>query len=310
MDETQVRNRYKEGSSVHFRGENRQVVALHLFELSPEQQLWALSLSGIDDLVAVSLVEEETAQQQLAPPPEEEPTNAKPTEGIPPAPDTIRDVDLVARVEALRAVSTIPPPPAEIPSTPLPIDPVAIEPGMIGQLYVRLPFSAKLVDLVLDPGCSGTRVIAGSNMIEPPGEGQKWRDVLGQVLGTGTFLTVLGRNDTDEVRALGGTWHFQLHAGKVQAEKVQNTPTARSISPTAGGRSSALTSSGNSPSPTPVEKRESDTVTPGQNEVAILLKKGDAERLLQVIRKGYPLQEVEKPGFERAIADGLKRSAR
>jgi len=54
-------------------------------------------------------------------------------------------------------------------------------------------------------------------------------------------------------------------------------------------------------------RKSGGPVTPGQNEVAILLTQNEARRVLEAVKGGMPIQTWEAPGIIRQIEEAFKR---
>lgn len=168
---------------------------------------------------------------------------------------------------------------------------IPIMPGETGQMFTRLAGNNQLMDLSLDEHVKVLKVIAGSHRFEPPAEGEKWADVLkGTALGPNTYVTIVVENPTKETRG------FKVGLVLDGGEEEVSAPRA------AAGAARAAT--------VLTRKRaQSATVTPGSNEVAVLLKRGEAMRLIESIKGGMPIRADEQPAMLRAFDDAMSRTA-
>lgn len=174
-------------------------------------------------------------------------------------------------------------------------------PGDTGQLYYRFAGAATLQGFVVDEGGELVKIIAGQHNIGPQPDGS-WK--FGQTVPVGAYCIAIVKNVTKDTKTLKGAF---LATEAVQGVGVSASPQAGSLtSPNVAATN--LGGHGQSVSPRPPHNG-TPTVTPGSNEIAVLLNIFDAKRLLDVVNGGQqPLSDSERAGVARAFHDGFHRS--
>lgn len=177
-------------------------------------------------------------------------------------------------------------------------------PGDTAQLFFRFADAVTLDGMVVDEGGQLLKIIAGSHNIGPEPDGSF---KFGQSIQAGVYCTAIVKNVTGDAKALKGAFMVTPAApgaaaapapGSLTSPHAHN-PNVHMPSPFAGAASPRAPSGG------------SPTVTPGSNEVAILLSYMDAKRILNVItgaEMAIHISESEKAGMTRAFHHAFQRS--
>lgn len=172
-------------------------------------------------------------------------------------------------------------------------------PGDVGQLYKPVVGNVVLHGVVLDEGGELQKIVAGPLNIVPNPDGS-W--TFGQHLSSGAYIIALVKNVSKETVTLKGAFLVSVAPGSVAGG-------TNAAGPAPGSLTSPHSPSGlGSTSPRPPASAGGSTVTPGSNEVAILLPYGEAKRVLEAINGGSPISDAERAGIARAIHDGFHRS--
>lgn len=183
---------------------------------------------------------------------------------------------------------------------PLKLPGQGIMPKDTGQLFVKAEGGDLVVyGVVLPEGAVVERFMAGSTTLDMTAG-----DVFpegGVPVKTGTYVIVLVRNTTDGALACEGSLMVEggAPAAKPAAAGGAMTAPARAIPKPAAP---AVSSAGPS---------IADAVIPGKNEVAILMRRGDAIRVHEILsardQKKQTLTDHERPSLVRPFEDALKR---
>jgi len=166
-------------------------------------------------------------------------------------------------------------------------------PGDTVQIYHAFVGNAVLQGVVLDEGGELQKVIAGQHNIGPRPDGSF---KFGQSIQSGAYCIAIVKNVTQETKTLKGAFLATVDTPKGGALPVRNAPVQNP-----GGY-------GHSTSPR-APSGQSATVTPGMNEIAVLLPYGEAKRLLDVVNGAMqPISDAERGGIARAFHDAFQRS--
>lgn len=166
-------------------------------------------------------------------------------------------------------------------------------PGDTAQLYHAFVGNAKLQGIVLDEGGELQKIIAGRLNIGPQPDGSFQ---FGQDIPSGAYCIAIVKNVSKETKTLKGAFLATVEEPKGGVAPARNAPVQNP-----GGY-------GHSTSPR-APSGQSATVTPGMNEIAVLLPYGEAKRLLDVVNGGMqPISDAERGGIARAFHDAFQRS--
>lgn len=215
------------------------------------------------------------------------------------------------------------PPPATVvealpPGRAVDCDPVAAKPGEIVQLIMSgLSAGTVLRGLVLAAGLRVTTVIVGRQTFPAPGG--RWEDCYGSVVPAQSFLILLVENTTKEHKIAKATWYV-TGDGAVAAPQAAAPSNAAYVAPVVHAAPTAAVAvadghggshglgQGLNLSPSHfVSAGGPQTVTPGTNEVAILIQRSECERLLQSVTGGQAITDHERSSIVRQIEAALKR---
>jgi hypothetical protein len=187
--------------------------------------------------------------------------------------------------------------------------PAAAKPGEIVQLIVQVTESFVLKNLSLTEGFEVVTVLVGRQAFPAP----DWKSCYGQAAPAASFLMVLAKNATSEHKVARGTWLVGGAGGELPQPKPSvaapqavetSLPSAQKKedppSFSAGQQDSSMVR------PEPLQKVPL-AVTPGTNEVCVLLQRSECQRLLEVLRGGYPISEGEKPSILRQLEAAMTR---
>ncbi len=173
-------------------------------------------------------------------------------------------------------------------------------PGDTAQVYHQFVHPAILHGVVVDEGGQLMFVIAGPHTIRPDAEG---RFKFGQQIAGGVYCIAVVKNATQETKALKGAFI----ASAAPAGAGAPGPAAGSLTsphvaatPAWAGSATPRAPAGGSP-----------TVTPGMNEVAVLLPYTEAKRILDVVignQMAIHISDSEKAGITRAFHHAFQRS--
>lgn len=167
-------------------------------------------------------------------------------------------------------------------------------PGDTGQLYYKFVGDAVLNGFVVDEGGELQKIIAGNqNITAGPDGNWKW----GQSIPNGAYCIAIVKNVTKDTKTLQGA--FLATVSGVQGGPAPGSLTSPHASGVnAGGHASPRAPGGGSA-----------TVTPGSNEVAVLLPYGEAKRILDIVNGAQqPLSDSERAGVVRAFMHAFQRS--
>lgn len=191
---------------------------------------------------------------------------------------------------------------------PMECDPVAAKPGEIVQVITQLPPGSVLRGLKVTDGLRVSAVMVGRQVFPVAGSAGSWEECLGKVVPPQSFLILLVENTTKDHLIARATWFVTSDGGTVQAQAPAYQAPAPQAAPAAplyhDGASQGFGL--NTPAATqaiPVSR----SVTPGTNEVCILIQRGECERLLASLSGGQFISDHEKPSIVRQIASALKR---
>lgn len=166
-------------------------------------------------------------------------------------------------------------------------------PGETAQIYHAFVGNAVLQGVVLDEGGELQKVIAGRHNIGPQPDGSF---KFGQTIPSGAYCIAIVKNVTEETKTLKGAFLATVDIPKGGPAPAANAPVQNP-----GGY-------GHSTSPR-APSGQSATVTPGMNEIAVLLPYGEAKRLLDVVNGAMqPISDAERGGIARAFHDAFQRS--
>ncbi len=169
-------------------------------------------------------------------------------------------------------------------------------PGDTAQVYHHFATAAVLHGMVIDEGGELQKVIAGPHNIGPQPDGTF---KFGQTIPAGAYCIAIVKNVTQETKSLKGAFLAAPVAGAGPQTGSLTSPHTPSQAQHSGG-GVPRAPSGASP-----------TVTPGSNEVAILLSYMDAKRVLDVVtgaQMAIHINESEKAGIVRAFHHAFQRS--
>lgn len=185
------------------------------------------------------------------------------------------------------------------------LEPAACSPGDVGQLVVKLSSAADLMGIHVEAPGKVVRVIAGpfnSPTKEVEAEGGTWESIIGKRIPGGAHVIVLVKNEGPDVTALRGA---------IYVENEERPPAKPAIihgqGPGSGGRRNTHQSPHTQQSrPTGVApNRGRGPVVPGQNEVAVLMKRGNCERVLALVKGGAPIHHSETQAIIRELENAL-----
>ena len=174
-------------------------------------------------------------------------------------------------------------------------------PGDTGQCYAQFQTPVILDGVIVDEGGELVKIIAGNHNITPGPDGQ-FR--FGQTIPAGVYCVAIIKNTTkDDAKALKGAFIVRPGAGAapVQGPAPGSLTSPHVAAPPAyAGAATPRAPAGGSP-----------TVTPGSNEVAVLLPYTEAKKVLDVIvgnTMAIHISDSEKAGITRAFHHAFQRS--
>lgn len=171
-------------------------------------------------------------------------------------------------------------------------------PGDTAQIYHHFAGSAVLQGMVIDEGGELQKIIAGSHNIGPQADGSF---TFGQTVPSGAYCIAIVKNVTQETKTLKGAFLATVSG-------VVGGPNPGSLTSPHVPAQGIPGGHGHSTSPR-APGGQSATVTPGSNEIAVLLAYGEAKRLLDVVNGGMqPISDAERGGIARAFHDAFQRS--
>lgn len=186
----------------------------------------------------------------------------------------------------------------------LKLDPAPIAPGEIGQLIVKLPSSADLLGVQIDEERGEVvRIIAGPYNCptkDAEAEGRDHTDIFGKRIPGGAFVVVLVRNKTDAMGAFEGAIYVAN-----EEKPPQKAPVVHGQGPGSGGRRATYPAPATQNRPTGFSPNGRKPVIPGTNEVAVLMKRGNCERLLALVKGQSPIHDAERPAIIRELETAL-----
>jgi hypothetical protein len=209
---------------------------------------------------------------------------------------------------------------------PFECDPVAAKPGEIVQVITQLPPGSVLRGLKVNDGMRVSTVMVGRQVFPVAGSVGSWEECLGKVVPPQSFLILLVQNMTDGHLIARARWYVTSD-GSTAAQAPAMTPIQAAVVAVAQDILKPLAPAAPAFSPTPPPFHDgasqgfglnmaastqpvataSKTVTPGTNEVCILIQRGECERLLASLSGGQFISDAEKPSIVRQITSALKR---
>lgn len=194
-----------------------------------------------------------------------------------------------------------------------PVDcvPAAAKPEEIVQLILQVTEGFTLKGLVLADGFEVVTVLVGRQAFPAP----NWQACYGQAAPSNSFLLVLAKNISGEHKVARGTWYVGGAGGElpkaptVPAPSVPATPTPPVE--VAQEKEQAPSFSSGQPDSSMVRteplQKVAVVISPGTNEVCVLLQRSECQRLLDAMRGGYPIADSEKPSIVRQLESALSR---
>jgi hypothetical protein len=240
-----------------------------------------------------------------------------PVGGRPVNPDLLASAapaSVVASPEPAPPPLPVVPAPAPVAATPIgtPVDcdPVAAKPGEIVQVITQLAPNSVLRGLKISDGFKVSAVMVGRQVFPAPGGGGSWEQCIGKVVPAQSFLILLVQNTTPNHLVARATWYVTGDGATVQQVQAPQAPPQAPVPPPVTAplfHDGASQGFGlNTPAatqPIPVSR----AVTPGTNEVCILIQRGECDRLLASLTGGTAISDHEKPSIVRQISSALKR---
>jgi len=228
---------------------------------------------------------------------------------------------LKARVVLLAAPAHVAPEPVKVvapepvkivlpPGKPIECDPVAAKPNEIVQVITQLPPNSVLRGLKVSDGLKVSAVMVGRSVFPAPGSSGSWEECIGKVVPNQSFLILLVQNMTQEHLVARATWYVTGDGASVHPSQATQAPRPAPAAPPVSAAAPLFhdgASQGyglNMPMPNIPASR---AVTPGTNEVCILIQRGECERLLASLSGGTAISEHEKPSIVRQVASALQR---
>jgi hypothetical protein len=215
------------------------------------------------------------------------------------------------------------------------LDPAAVEPGDVGQMFLQSPGEGQLVGIVYSSDCEPTRLIVGNY-------NREWKDVQFPVaIAAGNFVILLAKNITDEPQLIMATGYFSgpniappphppRDMAATKASFKASMPSAEATRDVNREAVAQAAASATQPSPAlappppgvtmihgqyqpPVPQNTvgpgavsaGRSVTPGANEVAICLPRNDVRLLIEAARNGG-IPDQNKWGIIRRLEDALR----
>ena len=190
---------------------------------------------------------------------------------------------------------------------PIDLTPTPILPGDTGQLIIQLTSRAEIAGVIVEEPGIIMQIIGGPHRHPIKEKGKPddgtWEDFLGKTVPGGAHLIVIVKNPTDNMKVFNGV---------VYVTNEERPPAKKAVIQGTGPGSGARRHTGvvpanEQPRPTGVSQplRGKGVVVPGVNEVAILMKRGNAERLLAMVKGGAPVYDAEKPAIILELERGL-----
>lgn len=201
------------------------------------------------------------------------------------------------------------------PGRAFPVDAVPAKGGEIVQLISMPPAGAIIVGLVLSEDFEVTRVFLGNQQLSLP-------ECTGKVIPTGPgFVIVLARNLTKEPKMAEAAWYLTGDLPPATAgEGVKGAIAAVDPGmPSANAAHQSMTGQGLLPAmamppmhthsalPVAAAVKTSMSITPGQNEVGLLLQKGEAQCLIAWLTGKDPVTDSEKWSIIRQLSAAIAR---
>lgn len=265
----------------------------------------------------------ETSTAQEPPPPVQTP------QATPATAASVPEASVPVAAPAAETVTAAAPVPAPAPAVPagrpIDVDPAAAGPGEIVQLDHLFPSGTVLRGLVVGEGLVVRTVLVGRFRF-PATEADRWESCYGMTVPDQAFTIVLAENVTHETIIARATWFVE--GGGAQASHPMASPSvgvpvlpaspapgasaqpaSPPASPTAApqGAWPPTVSQVHVPPPPPAAPVSPRAVTPGTNEVAVLLQRSECERLLSAITGGAAVEHQHIPSIIRQLHAALVR---
>lgn len=182
------------------------------------------------------------------------------------------------------------------------VDPAPAKVGEVVQLFAALPAGATIENVEVCEGFEIVQIILGSTR-HPTVDGQgSWRDALGRQVQPQAFTVVLAANRTGQPAIAEGA--FWLSGTDAQPAAVQPIVQPGPVPVAHVPAAQVLPAPVAAPPPPP---RQSRVVTPGNNEVAVLLQRSECMRLFQALSGGLAISDIERPSILRQLQAALER---
>lgn len=217
-----------------------------------------------------------------------------------------KKVDETAKVQAAEALLTreqVSPAAAARKGRRFEVDPAPARVGEVVQLFGQLPAGATIEDIEVSEGFEIVRVMLGIKQFPTADGAGTWRDAIGKVVPPAAFTMALVQNKTGgPAVAEGAFWLSGTDAvpAPIMQPIVQPGPVPVQHVPAA----QIVAAHAVAPPPPP---RQSRTVTPGNNEVAVLMQRSECMRLLQALSGGLAISDTERPSILRQLQASLER---
>lgn len=175
-------------------------------------------------------------------------------------------------------------------------------PDVTVNVYHQFPSGGVLHGMVVDEGGELQKIIAGNQNIVPGPDGTwPW----GVQISPGAYCIAIIKNTSKDTKALKGA--FLVSPGGPQNNAGPNPGSL--TSPHVAAAPVAMPGGHGASASPRAPASASATVTPGSNEIAVLLPYGEAKRLLDIVNGAQQqLTESEKAGVARAFHHAFQRS--
>jgi hypothetical protein len=185
---------------------------------------------------------------------------------------------------------------------PFECDPSPAMPGEIVQIIAQFPANTVLKGLVVGEGLVVRTVLVG-RFRYPASEADSWESCLGKAVPDQAFVILLVENVTHETMIARATWYVSDGGSQTASapHPMASPPPPMQPSLFAGKHAPAVAQKAAAPASGP------KTVTPGTNEVAILLQRAECERLLWALTGGDPVEHQYQPSIIRQLHAALAR---
>jgi len=229
---------------------------------------------------------------------------------------TTETMPMTTTTEVISTEATSPTPTASTTTSDLPagravaLDPVTIQPGAIEQLFYRAEGGEILRGLTVSPGASVVKVLVGREQFPTAGQSD-WKACIGRQAPAGSYVIALVQNTTPNVIHAAGCWYVEggsAEPGGLDGSSLgTHQPSPQNPAVQTQGIAAA-------PPPPAVQYVDSSlsapvavvgAITPGPNEVAVLLVRAEAVALLERIRTNMPLAYHEAPSIVRRLNAAL-----